>query len=545
MSLLEAVQLSKSFDGIRAVSGVSFTLEAGEILACVGSNAAGKTTLINLVTGWQTPDSGFVKIGDKQISDFRPEIFARHRVVRTFQKARLFKRQTVIENLLLADRIRTEETLPAALIFRRGWKQKEAEKRERIDKILDDLGIEHLLHKKGDTLSGGEQRLVEFGVAAMRRPAILILDEPAANLSQEARQRVASYLLKLQQSGVSCLIIEHDLSFVRQVADRVMVLSQGESLCIGNSRDESIWEKVEGLQAFHPPPAVEVSINSDTLTSFSDPPIAHSSAVIAKLRTVTPFVSKARVYDRVGRSTRAVSLAETGESIPPKLNLDSASIGNRSFYETLSVTDVAVNYGSTRVVQDINMSIGPGEIVALLGGNGAGKSTIVRAILGLIPFSGLIKLGDTPLTSLQPYDISRLGLSYVSQHRKVFPSLTVKENFLVGVESQITRLESVLPVFPELEELMGLRAGNLSGGQQQIVAIARAVVQGPKIILLDEPSAGLSEKLWKRVVSILALLAAHGTSILIVEHRLFELSDLIARSYVLKEGTISVTQIAG
>jgi ABC-type branched-subunit amino acid transport system ATPase component len=204
---------------------------------------------------------------------------------------------------------------------------------------------------------------------------------------------------------------------------------------------------------------------------------------------------------------------------------------------------LSVDYGRGPVVEEINIDVRPGEIVALVGGNGAGKSTIIRAILGLATCQGSVMLGEDSLTSLPPYVISRLGIAYVSQHRKVFPSLTVLENLLLASElhGQIagSHLDYALHTFPEMEEWFHLPSGDLSGGQQQMTAIMRALLSKPRLLLLDEPSAGLSDGLWGRLAGVLTELAAKGLPILLVEHRPSVLNNVLARGYLIQRGRIT------
>lgn len=511
MSILEVSKVSKHFGGIRAVSNVSFSVAAGEILACVGPNAAGKTTLLNLVTGWQRPDEGHIYITGQPVQPLTPEAFASKGVVRTFQRARLFRKQTVLENLLLASRPQSEETLSAALFFRKAWLNSQSKEVCRAEEILKALGIFHLSGRPASALSGGEQRLAELAVAAARRAKILLLDEPVANLSQEAKQVVAAFLLRQTESGVACVIVEHDLEFVRKVADNVLILARGSVFGHGRSEDPLTWETVERCYLSSPTEPTEKCVG------FVNP----NGNQLKHVRELSYSKSRSKFRQDI----RAVKQS-----------------GSRH-YESLVVRGLCVSYGRGVILQDINIDVCPGEIVALIGGNGAGKSTTLRSIMGLVPYRGSIKLGQISLTSLQPYDISRLGISCVSQHRKVFPSLTVLENLLLACDLHSgpiqDRLGPALHAFPELEAWFNVPAGQLSGGQQQMVALGRALLQKPRILLLDEPSAGLSENTWCRVTGLLMSLAEEGLPILLVEHRPSTLSNLLSRGYLIRRGRIT------
>lgn len=521
-----------------AVRDVSFTLKSGQILACVGPNAAGKTTLLNIISGWYRPDDGSVRINGHEIDSFTPEIFAAYGVVRTYQRARLFRKQTVLDNLLLASRRHSEETLLAA-IFRKSWLLREKQESDRAKKILVELGISELCDRPAKFLSGGEQRLVELAIAGMRRPKILVLDEPAANLSQEARQKIAAYLLKQKQEGICCILVEHDLGFVSAVADEVIVLSRG--MIVGPAEPTHERTQCSLDQAY-----------DDSELPIVEPKLFDEDAASNGERHFKSGSLFTRVYRRFIQSRSLISRAS--DFVNPARALFGVwqSNGRRSSfeanreeksaeeYEALTVHGLTVDYGSGPVIQEVSFNINPGEIVALTGGNGAGKSTTIRAILGLLPYRGAITLGSKSLTSLPAYVISRVGISYVAQHRKVFPSLTVLENLLIAQEGRrnLSGLEPALRAFPELSNLLYSSAGTLSGGQQQIVAIARVLLQKPKMLLLDEPSAGLSDPVWKRSVEVFTQLSKSGVPILIVEHRPMALKDILSRAYVIESGRL-------
>ena len=542
--MLEAYQLNKHFGGVMAVSGISFHVSVGEILACVGPNGAGKTTVINLISGWQTPDKGYVKINGERVTRFCPEEFAARGVVRTFQKARLFQKHSVLENLLLASRPQSEETLRAAFFFRKWWRRKQRQELVRAEKILNELGISHLGNRSAEMLSGGEQRLVELATAAMRQPKILVLDEPVANLSQDARQKIVTFLLKQRQSGIACILVEHDLSFIQQVADRILVLAQGAVLRIS---DASALKTFETPQPFY---LSSTAGDSKVLLQGVSGSSPSESPKGTGISSSSPIQNSPQV--KAPGCPSGVSLIMTVDARLRRILLSKRIFRARqdssitTSYKELTIRNLLVDYGQGPVIQDVNIDISPGEIVALVGGNGAGKSTTVRSILGLIPYKGSINLGQTLLTSLQPHDISRLGVAYVPQHRKVFPSLTVLENLLLANQFRQRLdgrdLEHAFQAFPELKGYLYVSAGNLSGGQQQMVAIARAILAAPRLLLLDEPSAGLSDDLWKRCAEILIKLASQGLPIFYVEHRLSALNDATTRAYFMKDGRV-VTQM--
>ena len=189
----------------------------------------------------------------------------------------------------------------------------------------------------------------------------------------------------------------------------------------------------------------------------------------------------------------------------------------------LTLERVNCYYGQVHVLRDVSLSLAPGEIVCLLGRNGAGKTTTLRAILGLVkPRSGSIRLDGRELTALAPHEIPRLGIAYVPQGRRLFPYLSVEENLRIGLlvkrEGRET-LEPVLDLFPALRARLRQKAGTLSGGEQQMLATARALCAGPKFLLLDEPSEGLMPSLVQRLLETVATLRARQVGVLLVEQK--------------------------
>ncbi len=214
----------------------------------------------------------------------------------------------------------------------------------------------------------------------------------------------------------------------------------------------------------------------------------------------------------------------------------------------LRVEDLAVAYGPVRALQGVSLEVRRGEVVAVLGPNGAGKSTLLRAIAGVVPpASGRILHGGERIDGLAPEDVVRRGIALVPEGRMVFPGLTVRENLLVGAISRrdaagiAEDLEGIFGMFPVLGERAGQLAGTLSGGEQQMLAIGRALMSRPSLLLLDEPSLGLAPLVVGRVFEHVAALRARGVTVLLVEqnvHRALELAD---RAYVLAVGRVALS----
>jgi branched-chain amino acid transport system ATP-binding protein len=214
----------------------------------------------------------------------------------------------------------------------------------------------------------------------------------------------------------------------------------------------------------------------------------------------------------------------------------------------LEIRDLHVGYGNVEVLHGISLDVGEGEIVALLGSNGAGKTTTLRAISGLIrPRAGEIVMAGQPLNALRANQIVALGLGHVPEGRRMFGALTVEENLQLGgylirrdgaVLAQ--RMDHVFQTFPRLGERRSQLAGTLSGGEQQMLAIARALMLRPRIIVLDEPSMGLAPKLVRVIFSMIADICKEGTSILLVEQNARQALRIAHRAYVLESGRIAL-----
>lgn len=215
----------------------------------------------------------------------------------------------------------------------------------------------------------------------------------------------------------------------------------------------------------------------------------------------------------------------------------------------LAVDDVHAYYDQSHVVQGVSLEVRPGEIVGLVGRNGAGKTTILKTIMGVVPARrGCVRLGDRDITSLRTYEIARAGLTLVPEDRRIFPALTVAENLRVAAVAARGRghdangatatLEQVFEYFPRLRERLDHRGEHLSGGEQQMLALARAFLAQPRVMLVDELTGGLMPLLVESLMIILQRMNATGMTVLLVEQDLGVVLDLAHRCYVLDQGRI-------
>jgi branched-chain amino acid transport system ATP-binding protein len=211
----------------------------------------------------------------------------------------------------------------------------------------------------------------------------------------------------------------------------------------------------------------------------------------------------------------------------------------------LTVDNARVAYGNLVALDGVSLAVDEGEIVALVGTNGAGKSTLMAAIMGLVPLAaGAVTFGEVRVTGRRTHEMAALGIAYVPEGRGTLRELSVRENLLLGAYSRRwdaaarADLESVLERFPVLSERLGQAAGTLSGGEQQMLVIGRALMSRPKLLLLDEPSLGLAPLIAERIFDIIAALARQGVTVLLVEQNAHAALALAHRGYVLETGRI-------
>jgi branched-chain amino acid transport system ATP-binding protein len=212
----------------------------------------------------------------------------------------------------------------------------------------------------------------------------------------------------------------------------------------------------------------------------------------------------------------------------------------------LSVSNMHSYYGKSHILQGVNLGLAPGEMACLLGRNGVGKSTTLKSIMGLVkPRQGSIRFKNEDIQGRQPYEIARLGLGYVPEERRIFKSLTVHENLLIGIKrpstdsrGQVWTVDRVFESFPRLAERRNLKGGYLSGGEQQMLTIARTLMGNPDLILVDEPTEGLAPLVAEAVLEMLAAISATGIAILLVEQNYKAALKLAQGFFIMSKGRI-------
>jgi ABC-type branched-subunit amino acid transport system ATPase component len=245
MSILDVTDITKTYGGIRALAGCTMSFEEGAINGLIGPNGSGKTTLFNVITGYESADSGQVSLRGENITNAKPDQVFRRGVGRTFQITRIFPRLTVLENVHVAVQ-RTGFVAQA-----RGWNS--AGERGRALEVLDFVGLSRLAPEPAGGLSYGQQKLLEFAFIMAAKPSVMLLDEPAGGVNPTLLRHIADRIRALNDEGVTFVIVEHDMEFVMGLCDRVLVMHQGCALTAGSPQevrsDPAVLEAYLGTNA--------------------------------------------------------------------------------------------------------------------------------------------------------------------------------------------------------------------------------------------------------------------------------------------------------
>lgn len=214
----------------------------------------------------------------------------------------------------------------------------------------------------------------------------------------------------------------------------------------------------------------------------------------------------------------------------------------------LKIDNLSAGYGKIEVLRGVSIDVNRGEVVTIIGANGAGKSTTLKALCGMVPVvSGTVRFQGSDITNKPSHEIVDLGITMVPEGRQLFPFLSVKDNLLMGAYKRAARntmrqrLDEVLQIFPHVRDRLGQLAGSLSGGEQQMVAIARGMMASPTLLVFDEPSLGLSPLLVEQMFGVIRTVVARGITVLIVEQNVFHTLSLADRGYVLENGQIALS----
>ena len=473
-------EVSKHFGALAAVDGVSLQVERGELRSIIGPNGAGKTTLFNVITGLLPIDGGQVHFKGEEVIGLSPDQMVAKGVSRSFQIISVFQDLTVFENLRVAVQART----PYRFNFFSVTEELEDINKE-AERIIATVGLNGREDMKASSLSHGDQRLLEIGLSLAANPQLLLLDEPLAGLSSRERTRVAR-LIKQLSGEHTILLIEHDIDRVLTLSDQITVLNQGKVIAEGTPQ--------------------EIQQN---------PNVQEAYLGGVRLEEVAPAPSvSAPIVDGL-----------------------------------LTVAEINTYYGKSHILHNVSLNVNRGEVICLLGRNGAGKTTTLNSIMGITPpRNGKITFRGEPISGMTSEEIARKGIGLVPQGRRIFPNLTVVENLQIarkeGVTQKAWEMERALEMFPKLKELRNRRGETLSGGELQMLAIARTLMGNVEILLLDEPFEGLAPSVVDSVRKTIEEIKGE-TTILLVEQNASLALSLANRAYVLNNGIIEYAGSAG
>ena len=232
-NLISVNNLKKSFGGLKAVDVQELSFKEGELTSIIGPNGAGKTTFFDLISGFQNADSGSIFLKDKNISNAQPYKIARMGMVRTFQLTKVFDRMTVMENLLFSGSNIENDSFLRSFLKLNSQKLYESNLREKANEIMNDLNIGHMANSYARELSGGQKKLLELARSIINEPEILLLDEPLAGVNPKLAEDILSLIIKLSDSGITILMVEHNIEAVMKISERIVVLAEGSLIADG------------------------------------------------------------------------------------------------------------------------------------------------------------------------------------------------------------------------------------------------------------------------------------------------------------------------
>jgi len=232
-NLISVNNLKKSFGGLKAVDVQDLSFKEGELTSIIGPNGAGKTTFFDLISGFQNADSGSIFLKDKDISNAQPYKIARMGMVRTFQLTKVFDRMTVMENLLFSGSNIKNDSFLRSFIKLNSQKLYESNLREKANEIMNDLNIGHMANSYARELSGGQKKLLELARSIINEPEILLLDEPLAGVNPKLAEDILSLITKLSDSGITIIMVEHNIEAVMKISERIVVLAEGSLIADG------------------------------------------------------------------------------------------------------------------------------------------------------------------------------------------------------------------------------------------------------------------------------------------------------------------------
>ena len=525
--MLTIKNLTKSHAGRTLFRETEMTINWGERVALVGPNGAGKSTLFRMILGEDTPDEGSISMDEYAIVGYLP------------QEASEPKDETVLE-IALGITPEMEQAIHTIRTAENANKTDTPEYAEAIDtfnaangyqlepkakKILKGLAFrESDFHRPAREMSGGWIMRAYLAKLLVLEPDLLMLDEPTNHLDLLSLLWLQRYL---KNYPGAILMISHDRDFMDELVESVYDIDNEELVEYRGNYSDFLQQKdvrFEQLQAAYRNQQKE---------------IAHIQEFIDRFRSIN---SKAgQVQSRIKQLEKMKIIQKpVARRKVFKFNFPQPP---RSTQKVIELEKVCQSYGDRRVYENLDLLVERGERTVLVGPNGAGKSTTLKSIAGLVkPKSGDILFNGQSLLGKSTDQIVSTGVTLVPEGRRVFPNLTVEENLRIGAylrkDSIKEDMEEVYKLFPRLKEREWQLAGTLSGGEQQMLAVGRALMAKPKLVMMDEPSLGLAPLVVKGIFEIIKEINKQGITVLLIEQNANMALKTADWAYVMQTGTI-------